>query len=281
MSIKPKTVEGYSRDQAELVRATCLYVATILGDLMDSVVIVGGLVPSLLVRQDELEGAERHPGTLDLDIGLHATVLDEKRYQAISERLRGAGFVQGTNDKGNFTRQTWRISIGSGNVTVDFLIPPTRSSDRGGNLKNLEQDFAAIIAPGLHLAFVNKVKLTLKGNTIKGEYAERDIYVAGPGAFTVLKALSFDLRGENKDAFDLFYVARNYGSGPQDVGLALSSLMSHGPAKEAVAILRRDFTRPDAVGVKRAASFLYGRDDADTQADVVGVVLAVLKALDG
>ena len=40
--------------QAELVRATCLYVATKLGDIMDELVVVGGLVPSLFVNQQML-----------------------------------------------------------------------------------------------------------------------------------------------------------------------------------------------------------------------------------
>ena len=44
MPDKPTTAAGYERSQVELVRATCLYVATKLGDLMDELVVVGGLV---------------------------------------------------------------------------------------------------------------------------------------------------------------------------------------------------------------------------------------------
>ena len=41
---------GYRREKVELVRATCLYVATRLGDLMGDLLVVGGLVPSLLMH---------------------------------------------------------------------------------------------------------------------------------------------------------------------------------------------------------------------------------------
>lgn len=52
--------------------------ATKLGDLMDELVVVGGLVPSLLIPPDELpEGADAHVGTLDLDVGRTLTLLDE------------------------------------------------------------------------------------------------------------------------------------------------------------------------------------------------------------
>ena len=54
MTDKPTTAAGYGGGQTEFVRATCLYVATKLGDIMDELVVVGGLVPSLLVKQKDL-----------------------------------------------------------------------------------------------------------------------------------------------------------------------------------------------------------------------------------
>jgi hypothetical protein len=78
-----------------------------------------------------------------------------------------------------------------------------------------------VIAPGLHLAFKNRSRVSLSGLTIVGEDATRGIWVCGAGAFVALKALAFDLRGENKDAYDLFYVLRNYGAGLEDVAACL------------------------------------------------------------
>ena len=53
MPEKPRTAAGYLPEQLDRVRRTCLYVATKLGDLMDDVVAVGGLVPSLLIEQNQ------------------------------------------------------------------------------------------------------------------------------------------------------------------------------------------------------------------------------------
>jgi hypothetical protein len=60
----------------------------------------------------------------------------------------------------------------------------------------LTKDWAAIIAPGLHLAFKNNRKVTLSGKTIVGETAERAIRVCGAGAFVVLKGPAFHIRGD-------------------------------------------------------------------------------------
>ncbi len=277
MADKPTTAAGYTSEHVALVRATCLYVATKLGDLMDDLVVVGGLAPSLLVAQDG--PVEAHVGTMDLDVGLTIALLDEGRYQALTERLRRAGFSQDENEDGNPTRQRWKIA-GMAKVTVDFLIQPTRPGDRGGRLRDIESDFAAIIAPGLHLAFQDRARVTLSGPTILGEEATRDVWVCGAGAFVVLKALAFDLRGENKDAYDLFYVVRNFGAGVADVAASLVPLLEDAATAEAVSILRRDFLTHIGVGPRRVAEFLSGASDDAVQADVVGFVSSLLRALD-
>jgi len=253
----------------------------VLGDLFESIAIIGGLAPCLIVDQERLPaGADRHPGTLDLDLGLHARVLDAGFYHEIAERLRAAAFAPATNARGNPARQTWAIEAPTGTCTIDFLIPPTRPDDEGGRLRDLEPDFAAIIAPGLPLAFRDRVVVELHGQTIRGENARRDVRVSGPGAYVVLKALAFDKRGENKDAFDLFYVVRNFGRGLGDVAGRLAPLLGDPAAAAAIDVLRRDFVEHDGVGPRRVAAFLYDRPDDDLQADVVGVITELLRLLE-
>ena len=209
---KPPTAQGYSAEFTSKVKATCLYVATKLGDLMADTVVVGGLVPSLIIESP----TDSHVGTSDLDVGLALAVFDQKRYQELAERLRQAGFRMDTNDAGNSTRQRWQID-GPPKVTVDFLIPPSRPDDRGGAIRDLEPDFAAIIAPGLKLAFLDQQTVPLDGRTIRNERASREIRVCGPAAFVAMKAIALRLRGENKDAYDLWYMLRHYGVSVADV----------------------------------------------------------------
>lgn len=279
MPDKPGTATAYKPEHVALVRATCLYVATKLGDLTDDLVVVGGLVPSLLVDQEShSHGVEPHVGTMDLDVGLTAALLDRGRYRTLTERLRRAGFSQDENEQGHPTRQRWKIERPE-KVTLDFLIQPTLPEDRGGRLRDIEPDFAAIIAPGLHLAFEDRRRIELSGQTIMGEDATRHVWVCGPGAYLVLKALAFDLRGENKDAYDLFYVVRNFGAGVEDVLNHFRPLLGDAAAARALRVLRRDFLDHDGLGPRRVAEFLMGRADDTLQADVVGYLGALLRML--
>ena len=269
---KPSSAAGYDAAYTRLVRATCLYVATRLGDLLDDLVVIGGLVPSLLIEQDELrDGVDAHVGTMDLDMGLTVALLGDGRYRTLTERLRGAGFEQDANERGNPTRQRWKIEKGE-KVSVDFLIPPSLPDDRGGALRNIEPEFAAIIAPGLHLAFQDREPITISGTTITGERATRTVWVCGAGAYVVLKSLALDLRGENKDAYDLYYVVRNFGANVDDVTSRLQPLLGDPAADKAIRILKRDFQEHDGVGPRRVAEFLFEAPNDEIQADVVGFI---------
>jgi predicted nucleotidyltransferase len=278
MATKPRYASGYRPDFVSSVRATCLYIATKLGDLADETVVVGGLVPALLIDQSQLRAQqERHVGTLDLDIGLALAVLDHRRYAALTDRLRSAGFEPDANEKGNVTRQRWAIA-GPPRVTVDFLIAPSRPSDKGGTIRDIESDLAAVIAPGLSLAFVDRTKKTLSGKTIVGEVATRDVWVCGPAAFIALKALAFRDRGENKDAYDLFYVLRHYPNGVDAIGHRFASFGDNPEAEQALAALESDFATIDSVGPRRTAEFLHGSANDELQADVRGLVAQFVAA---
>lgn len=57
-----------------------------------------------------------------------------------------------------------------------------------------------------------------------------------------MKALAFRSRGENKDAYDIAYLLRNFGGGPRDVAARVSEFLFDA---------RHDETEADAWGAVR------------------------------
>lgn len=278
MPEKPSFASEYRKEQTELVRQTCLYVATKLGDLIDEIVVVGGLVPSLLIPKESVaRGEDMHVGTMDLDLGLSLALLDAERYEELTLRLRRAGFGPDVNESGNLTFQRWKIEpSGHPKVTVDFVIQASLN-EKGGKIRHIEKDFAAVITPGLHLAFQDRQRISLAGRTILGEKASREVWVCGPGAFVVLKVLAFGTRGENKDAYDIYYVLRNYGSSVDDLLEHLNRILHEQETQQALKMLRRDFHESDSVGARRVAEFMYRSPNPEMQADVAGFVRELLR----
>ena len=275
MTPKPSSGDGYDDEQFRFVRRTCLYMATKLGDLLDEVVVVGGLVPYLLVDQEDLpSGLGPHAGTMDLDMGLALAILSSERYRELGRRLRDAGFEPEVNDQGNRRLQTWTVGAPHP-VTVDFLIPPTEERDEGSTLLHIESDLAAIVTPGLELAFEDRCWKELSGHVPSGAWATREIPACGPGAFTVLKALAFGNRAENKDAYDLFYVWS--GIGVSAVAESLAPLQTNTRIDDALSVIKRDFRDHDGPGPIGTAWFITGGLDDDVQADVVGNARELLR----
>jgi len=273
---RSRTATDYTPELTISARETLLYIATTLGDLLDQIVLVGGLVPSLIVK--ESSDVPIHVGTMDVDLGLAFGLLEARRYTEVSSRLRKAGFAPDVNREGNPTRQRWVIEVdGKPPGKVDFLIQPPNPESKGGEQQDLEADFAAIITPGLHLAFQDLVTVSIDGHIIKGETAKRDIQVCGPGAYIILKALAVRGRNEPKDSYDLQHVVRFFGKSLKDVVARLVPLLNDPVTQEALSLLAEDFKSPGSIGPSRAAEFLGTPEDTDLKADIVGAVRDLLR----
>lgn len=286
---KPSSYIGYSGDDLEIVRRCCLYLATKLGSLSNDIVVVGGLVPSLLNDHLSPCGMSESDsplamvsGTKDLDLGLALSILDEKRYMELSDLLKRAGFIPDQNSDGKPTRQRWRITDPYF-VTVEFLIQPSKKEDVGGALRDIEQDFAAFIIPGLHLAFADRRKIPMEGYTLFDEWAERDVWVCGPGAFLVLKALALDGRGENKDAYDLCHMINSTLFDESSLRGVLGFFAANredSEVRKALSIIGRDFGRRDGIGPMRTAEFLGPEGDDRVMSDAFGLAQRLLELVD-
>lgn len=213
---------------------------------------------------------------MDLDMGLALALLNEERYREMSASLRDAGFAPDVNPQGNSTLQRW--VGGSGNpVRVEFLIPVGERATAAGTLAHIEQDLAAVITPGLELAFQDRVRVELSGTVPSGARATRAVPVCGAGSFTVLKALAFGNRAAFKDAYDLFYVWR--GVGIPEVARRMQSLLPDSNVSAALDTISRDFGGMDGLGPVSAARFMTGALDDDIQADVSGLAQRLLRSV--
>ena len=233
--------------------------------------------PYVLIDQENLpSGLPPHAGTVDLDLGLASAILNEERYRELSARLRDAGFEPDVNYQGNRRLQSWTTGT-SQPVKVDFLIPPNNKTHKGGANHHIESDLSAIVMPGLELAFQDRCWKELSGLLSSGASATRNIQVCGPGAFTVLKALAFDNRTENKDAYDLFYVWS--GVGIRNVVESLTPLLPNIHIDNALQVIERDFCNHDGLGPIGTAHFVAQGLDDNLQADVAGYAQALLRSM--
>jgi hypothetical protein len=266
---KPRTVAEYAPEQLRAVRAACVDFTLAAGELLNDVVIVGGLAPSLLI-DSEHSGGEAHVGTMDLDVGLQVGLPDRAHYHRLAARLRDRGFAPAVGQDGDARPDRWQR--GPHLPPIDFLIPPLQPRSAAGSLVAVDHDLEAVVTPGLRLAFRDRERVRVDRWWPEGKGPSQGLPVCGPGAFVVLKALAFRGRHENKDAYDLHYVIRHYGSAAEDVADRLRPLQDDWDAQRAIAYLREDFASLDSAGPLAVAAFLLRPDDDGLKADVAGLV---------
>ena len=285
----PLTAGDYGPEDLRRVKAGCLEVATRLSGLLNDMVIVGGVVPALLVDlahegnvgEDGSDPLGSHVGTRDIDLGFAVGLVEEGSYAEVSTRLARCGFAPDQNEQGNLTPQRWRHEEAD-ELTIDFLISPTREGEEGGSIKHLEETLAAIVTPGLELAFEDIMVIELSGSRLSGAEATQEIPVCGPGAFVLLKALACERRGKDKDKYDLFYVIRNYREGPSAVAEHFRPILNagHPEAHEAREILLELFENPRSIGPVAVSRFVYGEPNEELEADAAAFVQEFLARLD-
>ncbi len=80
----------YSEQAVAAAHSVLLELVHLLGEYRDSIVLIGGMVPRLLIPQAE----EAHIGTLDVDLALDHRRFEEAGYRTVHELLtsRGYGF---------------------------------------------------------------------------------------------------------------------------------------------------------------------------------------------
>lgn len=271
--MKPKHQGGYTALHADLCERALVTLLRGLGPWKTGVYLAGGLVPRYLIQRQARgqQGLAPHAGTTDVDLVLDLQVLATvEAYRRLEQNLRALGFVRGTNDEGRVQHFSWRKPVGGGiAVVVDLLCDA--DSGEGGEVAELpgERRLSALKIPGAHLIIRDHIEVELTAALLdeRGVAAET-VRLANVVPFVVLKALAYEDRFEEKDAYDLVYCLMHYGHGPEDVAAQFADRLALWPdeplLQRAVEILRVRFASDEHTpGARKDGPISYARFLAD------------------
>lgn len=239
----------YSADAVEAARQVMLEVMRVLGEYKDSIVIVGGWVPELLLAAT---GA-RHIGSNDVDIALNHRKLTAAGYRTIREHLTKRGYWPDLDNPYVFLRS---VPINGREIVVhvDLL-----SGEYGGNTRKRQhqrvQDVMPRKARGCDLAFENSQQVKLEGSLPGGGKDSVTIRVAGIVAFIVMKGMALADRLKEKDAWDIYFCLSYYPGGLDALAKAFRPHMDNGLVREGLLNIREKFASPEHVGPRWVADF--------------------------
>jgi hypothetical protein len=228
----------------------------------NQIVLVGGWVPYFLLEKyiPPGSGYDQHVGSLDIDIALDAFSISTDAYKTILEILKERGFYHRKDNLGkdipaSFLKKVIFEDADEIEVQIDFLAP-----EYGGAPKKkghqVIQDMLARKGRGTDIVFDQTEMIHLSGPISTGANIELDIKVANVTACFVMKGIAIGERTSEKDAYDLYMLARYYKEGPESVLSELKKLRNRGLMKEALRNIEEQFKDVKSMGPVSVATFM-------------------------
>lgn len=250
MSPEPRQSVDYSARQVEAARRVLVDVGQVLAQFGDCLVIVGGWVPDLLL----IDAEEPHIGSVDVDIALDATKLNQGRYADILKLLLGTKrYRRGPKE----FQLVVAVDLEDGEVPVEVEVEFLASKDvrLKKHRPKLLEGFRVLQADACGVAFHAPVEVPLTGKTVRGALNTVRLRVASIADFLVMKAHAIGGRDKPKDTYDLCYCLENSPDGIEKLVVDWRSRSDEEDVAKAIGILREKFTSVDAFGPQQLVEF--------------------------
>ena len=251
VTTEPRTQHDYGQRDIEAARRVLVDLGQVLGSwFSDSIVVVGGWVPDLLLPDSE----EPHVGSIDVDLALDADKLEEGRYAEIVRSLLATGRYEKSDHQYKLRAA---VDLGDGGtavvVEVDFLKAPRRRRRR--KPERLVSGFRPLDADGCAAAFVRPEHVPIEGKMISGAQNRVNLLVASVPDFLVMKAHALAGRDKPKDAYDICYCFDHAVGGLEAVANAWRVRASDPLVVKAIEHLRAKFATIASYGPRQVAVF--------------------------
>ena len=244
------TKDDYPKLAVKAAESVLLELVHILGEYLDSIVVIGGMVPRYLITETE----EPHVGTTDVDLALDHRRFDEPGYQTLHQLLTHHHYEVDRKQPFIYRRE---IMMDGKNVIVqvDLLSGEYGGTGRERRTQTI-QDVRPRKARGADLAFDEPVHVKITGELPGGAKDTVTIPVAGIVPFIVMKAMAMRDRFKRKDPYDVYYCLRYFPGGVEKIVEHMKLLKGNKLVQEALGILKEKFDSPKHVGPSHIAEFL-------------------------
>jgi len=245
----------YPREEVEFCLSVLVEIMTALRSFKENMVIIGGWVPYFMLR----EHSHRHIGSLDIDIAFDFKHISTGSYKTILQLLKDRDYRQSDKQPFIFHRH-----IEGKTVEVNLL-----AGEYGGTGKSRRtqkfQDINARKARGCDLVFDEPVECELKKEMPGGGVNKVKFKIPGAVPFVTTKGMTLWDRYKEKDAYDIWFLLKNYPGGISKLGYLFKSHLSNKLVKEGLEKVRSKFVAVDSPGPVWVANFLEAEDLEEQQ----------------
>ena len=250
---EPDVAADYDDRGARAAHSVLVELGQVLGAHRDAIVIIGGAVPSLLIK------GQGHIGTLDIDLDLDPEKLTDHGYADLVTKLLNAGYERGLEGLKPFQLRRM-VDLKDGGtpvaVIVDLLMPKRAKTQK--HRPPLIEGLRVQEVDGGEIALRHNLRLLIEGAMPDGRPNKVEMLVASIPALLVMKGYALVQRDKKKDAYDIYFSVRNYQDGLDKLADACRPLLADPVAREGFSNIAARFDRADGFGPMTVRMFLEG-----------------------
>jgi hypothetical protein len=229
----------------------------------DSLVLVGGWVPYLLIERHGPSASEfLHVGSIDIGFVVDPDRIGENEYATIVELISDVGWRPCAGKRFSFERTVAGSDGKPYDVQVDFLTPTPGGPDQSHRHRPVQVDLQARTMRGAELALSHRLSIHLAGRLPNGADSNADVLMLDVTGCLGTKAIALGDRYKQKDAYDIVSLIDRYGSGIPEVADLVRPSSKEPLLAEALDVLRNKFQTERSEGPIWYAEFLGGERDA-------------------
>ena len=249
---EPDIASDYREREVQAAYSVLIEIGQVLGAWRKQFVVVGGAVPWLLLR----DAHPAHVGTLDIDLDLNPAALAEGEYATLVEALEKHGYERGKEGMKPFQLRRW-VTVDAGEpvgVLVDLLMPREAKGDQ--NEEKLIPGLRVQRANGGSVPLAHNVSLKFEGEMPDDRLNVVELLVATIPALLVMKGYALVGRDKKKDAYDIYFSARNYAGGAAALAAECAKLLEDEVARIGFEHIAGKFRHENDFGPKTVRVFL-------------------------
>jgi len=271
----------YSKSITESSKSVLIEVLRILGSCRDYLVLTGGWAPYFILEKFG-EGSQ-HCGSVDIDFVLNPRLIDLKVYETIVSSIEKRGYKPYVTDDGEVLPYRFYRTVKSPldgteyKIEVDFISEPDvvkmLSPEK---FLAVQKDLQAVVIRGSSVVFSHNFEHNIIGVLPSGAETKVLAKISDVVGSLATKGLALRGRYKEKDAYDIYFVLRHYGGGPEKVAEETRAFVNESVIAEALEEIKDKFRNVRSEGPFQVAHFLAPEDER-LRERIQGEAYAVLR----
>lgn len=282
--METRVIGSYNEPLTQSSFSAILEVSLALKSYKDSIVLVGGWVPYLLIDRFGKDDFV-HIGSIDIDLAIDPDQIEPEEYSTIVELLQARGYEHrkspdGTRISFSFEKDI-KFTMNGMVHTIQVDLLTSRGSVKRHRHRKVQDDLPARIVDGCEIAFTHNAIFDITGTLPDDGKTSLKIKALDIIGCIGMKGLVLGQRYKEKDAYDLYSVIANCYGGPSEIARLVKPALKDRIITQGIQNIREKWRNISAEGPSWVAFFMEPVDLEERKRRQADAYVTVKKFLDG